>query len=124
MSLGAKIDDLYRKRAARLELEKEVAAAKQQETELQDEIIHMLGDAGLGAGRGETATASLKTSTKPIVTDWSHVYQFIRDNDRFDLLHQRISSLAWSELEKDGILVPGTEAFTEIGLSLTKAYRS
>lgn len=123
MSLGAKIDDLYRKRAARLELEKEVAAAKQQETELRDEIIHMLNDAGLGAGRGETATASLKTSTKPIVTNWQDVYRYIRDNDRFDLLQQRISSLAWSEFKNDGILVPGTEAFTEIGLSLTKAYK-
>jgi len=121
MTLGTKIDELYALRATRLGVEKEVAELKSKETELKDEIIHILGDTGLGAARGHVATASLKAATKPIITNWREVYDYIKVNDRFDLLHQRISSLAWAELEKDGILVPGTEAFTEVTLSLTKA---
>ena len=123
MSLGQKIDALYELRAKRLALQKEVDAIKEEERACTDEIIHLLGNTGLGAARGAVATAALKTTTKPIVTDWQSVYTYIVDNDRFDLLHQRISSLAWAELEKDGILVPGTEAFVELSLSLTKAKR-
>ena len=123
MSLGQKIDELYELRAKRLALQKEVDTIKEDERARTDEIMHMLGDTGLGAARGAVATASLKTATKPIVTNWQDVYKYIVESNRFDLLHQRISSLAWAELEKDGILVPGTEAFVELTLSLTKAKR-
>ena len=123
MSLGKKIDELYELRAKRLALQKEVDTIKDEERTRTDEIMHMIGDAGLGAARGAVATAALRTATKPIVTDWHQVYDYIKSNDRFDLLHQRISSLAWAELEKDGFLVPGTEAFVELSLSLTKAKR-
>lgn len=123
MNLGQTIDQLYELRAKRLELEREVKDLKANEDLLKDSILNMLGDSKLASARGAVATASVVMKTKPIVTNWEDVYTYIVDNNRFDLLHQRISSLAWGDLEKSGILVPGTEAFTEVSLSLTKAKR-
>jgi hypothetical protein len=123
MDLGQEIDALYAKRAERLALEKEVKALKAVETELREALLHRLQDTGLQRASGGLATAGITSSTKPIVTDWDSVYKFIKDNDRFDLVHQRITLLAWADLLKEGILVPGTESFTELDISLTKASR-
>lgn len=121
--LGAQIDELYAKRAERLLIEKQVKELKEQETVLREALLHRLQDTGLQRASGAMATAGIKSSTKPIVTDWDQVYDYIKTNDRFDLVHQRISSLAWADLLAAGTLVPGTESFTELDVSLTKASR-
>jgi len=123
MDLGQEIDALYAKRAERLALEKQVKELKAVETDLREALLHRLQDTGLQRASGGLATASIKSSTKPIVTDWDSVYNYIKENDRFDLVHQRISSLAWADLLAAGILVPGTESFTELDINLTKASR-
>lgn len=123
LDLGKQIDELYAKRAERLALEKQVKELKEQETVLREALLHRLQDTGLQRASGAMATAGIKSSTKPIVTDWDQVYDYIKTNDRFDLVHQRISSLAWADLLAAGTLVPGTESFTELDVSLTKASR-
>jgi hypothetical protein len=123
MDLGSQIDELYAKRAERLLIEKQVKELKEQETVLREALLHRLQDTGLQRASGAMATAGIKSSTKPIVTDWDQVYDYIKTNDRFDLVHQRISSLAWADLLAAGTLVPGTESFTELDVSLTKASR-
>jgi hypothetical protein len=123
MDLGQEIDQLYSKRSARLALEKTVKELKEQEVTMREALLHRLQDTGLQRASGSLATAGVKSSTKPIVTDWDSVYNYIKENDRFDLVHQRISSLAWADLLAAGTLVPGTESFTELDITLTKASR-
>jgi len=123
LTIGEKIDKLYAKRAERLALEKTVEAMKAEEAVLREEIIHALHDVGLASARGGAATATIKKSISPIVADWDQVYTYIKENNRFDLLHQRITVQAWKDLLNDGILIPGTESFNKEDLSLTKATR-
>lgn len=123
MDLGQEIDALYAKRAERLALDKQVKELKEQEVVLREALLHRLQDTGLQRASGGLATASIKSSVKPIVADWDKVYAYIKENDRFDLVHQRISSLAWADLLAAGTLVPGTESFTELDINLTKASR-
>lgn len=123
MSIGEKIDALYAKRAERLALEKEVKAMKELETALREEVIHALHDVGLASARGAAATATIQKSVAPIVTDWDKVYQYIQENNRFDLLHQRLTVEAWRDLRNEGVELPGVESFNKEDLSLTKASR-
>ena len=123
MDLGQEIDQLYAIRAERLALERTIKDMKATETTMREALLHRLQDTGLQRASGASATAGIKSSIKPIVTDWDQVYDYIKTNDRFDLVHQRISSLAWADLLSAGTLVPGTESFTELDITLTKAAR-
>jgi len=121
--LGSGIDRLYELRSSRLELQREVDELKSKETEQREAILNCLALAGLSKASGGLATASIKRSTIPVVTDWEQVHNYIRRENRFDLLQKRISVIAWRELYQDDVLIPGTDAVEDEDLSLTKASR-
>lgn len=121
--LGQGIDALYALRERRLDIEKQVKEMKQQEYQLRNEILLALGESGLAKASGQMATASVRVSTIPIVEDWESVYAFIVDNDRFDLLQKRLSTVAWRDLAESGTLVPGTASVKDTDISLTKSTR-
>lgn len=120
-SLGHMIDSLYAARADRIEKQREVDAMKLQERDLQASIMAKLEKQGISSGRGSLATASITKSVQPQVADWKKVYAYIRKEDAFHLLHQRVASTAWRELHEAGKKVPGIEAMPVQDLSLTKA---
>ena len=122
--LGSTIDMLYTRREERLDLERKVKELKRGEEELRMAILQCLGLSGLQKASGHAATASVKTSIIPIVTDWDKIHSYVKEQDRFDLLQKRLSVLAWRDLNDTGVLVPGTEAVEDVDLSLTKSSRS
>ena len=123
MDLGQIIDAYYKKRQDRLDLERSIKDLKEEEQNLKFSIMDMLRETGLKKATGDLATASLRSVMVPIVEDWDDVYKYITQNDRFDLLHKRISILAWRELHEGGVNVPGIIAAEDEDLSLTKASR-
>lgn len=124
LTLGQAIDELYTARAARLAMAKEVKDLQVKESEAKATVLKMLGETGLEKASGKLATVGILTDDVPYIKDWDAVYGYIKDNDRFDLLQRRIGVVAWRDLFKDGILVPGTEAGVDTDLSLTKSTRS
>jgi len=122
--LGSAIDSLYEARERRLNLDRQVKELKQQEAQIKMDILDLLGVSGLAKASGYLATASVKTSTIPIITDWDKVHEFIRTQNRFDLLQKRVAVIAWRELYDSGELVPGTESVEDVDLSLTKSVRA
>ena len=96
---------------------------KAEETEIRQTIISLLENAGLAKASGYMATAGIKTTIEPLVVDWDPVFEFIRKENRFELIQKRISAPAWRELKESGILVPGTEENPVIDISLTKSTR-
>lgn len=124
MTLGEAIDELYNARAARLALDKEVKELKRIEGLAKERVLELLNEAGLKKASGNFATAGILTDDIPFIKDWNEVYGYIKQNDRFDLLQKRIGVVAWRDLYKDGILVPGTEAAVDTDLSLTKSTRT
>lgn len=121
--LGLNIDALYAMREKRLEVEKQVKQLKEEEYAMRNAILLALGESGLAKASGQLATASIRTSEIPVVSDWEEVYNFISEHDRFDLLQKRLSTIAWRDLKESGTLVPGTEAVEDTDISLTKSVR-
>lgn len=124
MTLGEAIDTLYQARAARLAMAKEVKELQVKEFAAKAEVLKLLGESGLAKASGKLATAGITSEDVPYIKDWDEVYSYIKSNDRFDLLQKRIGVVAWRDLFKDGILVPGTEAAVDTDLSLTKSTRN
>lgn len=124
MTLGESIDALYQARAARLVKAKEVKDLQAVEAAAKLEVLRLLGEAGLEKASGKLATAGILTEDIPYVKDWDALYGYIKENDRFDLLQRRIGVVAWRDLFKDGVLIPGTEAGVDTDLSLTKSTRN
>jgi hypothetical protein len=124
MTLGEAIDTLYQARAARLAKDKEVKELKAAETVAKENVFQLLKEAGLEKASGKLATAGITKDDIPVIQDWELVHAYIKENDRFDLLQKRIGVVAWRDLFKDGILVPGTEAAVDFDLSLTKSTRN
>lgn len=123
MTLGEAIDNLYTARAARLAMAKEIKDLQATEATAKLVVLKMLGESGLAKASGQLATAGITTDDIPFIKNWDEVYEYIKINDRFDLLQRRIGVVAWRDLYKDGILVPGTEAAIDTDLSLTKSTR-
>ena len=124
MDIGAQIDALYALRQQRLDLTKKVDALKAEETVAREKILETLDGMGLAKASGYMATCGVKLSIEPLVVDWEPVHEYIRVNNRFDLLQKRLSAPAWRDLKDSGILIPGTEAVPVRDLSLTKSTRS
>lgn len=123
LTLGELIDVMYTRRASRLEAKKKVDAAKALEDVAKVELIKKLQDINLAKASGGVATASIKTIQIPNVVNWDQFYEYIRKSGRFDLLHKRVSEVAWRDTLTAGELIAGTAAVDDVKLSLTKASR-
>lgn len=120
LDLGTAIDKLYELRSQRLDVEKVVKTMKSDELALRVHIKQMLDSINLDGAKGSAATAVVITSVDPVAKDWLQIYEFIRENDAFDMLQKRLSSMAVKERWESGILVPGIEKFDNWDLSITK----
>jgi hypothetical protein len=123
LNLGESIDTLYRKRAERLEVEKGVKVLKAEELALRVHIKQLLDKVSLEGGKGAIATASIMYDVDPVAKDWTAIYEFIRENDAFDMLQRRLSSTAIKARWDSGLVIPGIEKFDNWDLSLTKCSR-
>lgn len=120
LDLGTAIDKLYALRAERLEAEKQIKVMKSNELALRITIKRLLDAASLEGGRGASASASIQYSTEPTAKDWPAIYDYIRDNDAFDMLQRRLASTAVKDRWDSGIIIPGIEKFDTWDLSVTK----
>ena len=122
-TLGEMIDSLYQKREQRIAAQRVADGMKAEEMTIKQSIVEKLQELNAESMSGKMATASIKTSVVPKVADWQKLYAYIHKNKAFELLHQRISSTAWSELVDSGKSVPGVDEVELTDLSLTKSKR-
>jgi hypothetical protein len=120
MSLGEKIDALYELRARRLAFERDIKVLKEQEAVLTDEIQTLLSEANIDGAKGKIATAARTMSIVPNVIDWDPIYEFVYAEKMASIFQKRLTTSLWTALHEDGILVPGTQPFNRVALSLTK----
>lgn len=120
-TLGGKIDELYTKRAERLEAEKKVDEMKAEESALRAEIAKMLEESGVEGATGSIANARRTTKTVGNVKDWTLLFQYVKDNDAFDMLQRRVNDAAFRARLEDGEAVPGVEPFVVHDLSVTRS---
>jgi hypothetical protein len=108
-------------RAQRLDLDRQAAIIKEQEDDLQKVIIAKMREGDLKALGATNGLVKLKESEEPIAENWAEVWQFIKENDAWELLHKRLTTTAVKERWADGIAVPGVGKSTVFKLTVSKA---
>ena len=98
---------------------KEVAVIQARETEISNHIIESLpvGDSG---AIGHKYKAVVTSDEKPTADDWEAVYDFVVENDRFDLLGKSLNAKAVKEMWENGEKVPGVQKFHAKKLRITR----
>ncbi len=117
---GICADHYHEVRELRLAMQKEVDAVKAREAELREFIINTLSATDETGAAGEKYRAQITRDTKPSATDWEKIYDYIVENDRFDLLNKALSITAIKELWEAGEKIPGVSKVHVKSLSITK----
>jgi hypothetical protein len=114
--------DLYAEvREIRLAMDKEVEAVKKRESEIREHIINNLSKSEDSGAAGLKYRAQIVTKKTFKASDWGILYSWIRKNDRFDVLQQRLSDTAAKGfLEAEGRPIPGVEVVNVPEVSITK----
>lgn len=119
-SLGGCIDQLYKLREDRLELENRVKELKKDEEALRQHIFEKFGEADVDGAKGKIASAGIVRSTVAHITDFETACNWIARRKAWDLLYRRIADPAYRERIDAGIVVAGVEPFPVTKLSVTK----
>jgi len=120
-TVGGLIDELFLIREQRRKLAETDKDLRDQYSELEARLIAALDLQETTQARGRSATATLTEEDYASVTDWTAVYDYIRQTESWFLLHKRISNASWKELtELNGEPVPGTQAFRKRSIALRR----
>ena len=114
--------DLYKEVSAlRIRMDKEVKKVKARETELKNHMIDNLSKSEDQGAVGLLYRVQLTEKVKPTAVDWEKIYDYIVENDRFDLLEKRLGDRAVLDIfEETGKMPPGIGKFNAIDISVTK----
>jgi hypothetical protein len=119
-----RLADLVRRLdAARRRLDRAAAArgaAEEVARGLEAKILSSFTKAELAAVRVGVVQVTRVEEELPQIIDIEKVYAWIKRNNRFELLHRRISREVWREQLDAGKPVPGLGAFTRVTLRLTR----
>jgi len=107
-------------RAQRLDLDKQAAVVKQTEEDLKGVIISKMREQEMKAVGATNGLVKLQESEEPVAENWNELWQYIKENDAWELLHKRITTTAVRERWNDGIAVPGVGKSTVYKLSVSK----
>lgn len=122
-SLGRCADLFHDVRELRLLMEKECAAIKARETEIQEHVIRSLPKGDTGAS-GLRYRAQINTDDKPQVSDekggWPALWAHIQKTGDFDLLQKRLGEKAITDRWEQGVAIPGVAVVHVPKLSITK----
>lgn len=112
--LYKEVEELYRAMRA------EVDAVYDRMSEIRDSIINDLEKSDDTGAAGLKYRVQVKTDAKPKPADWDRLYEYIVENNRFDLLQRRLSDRAVMDLMENEGKVPGVERIHVPKLSITK----
>lgn len=86
-------------------LAKEVAQLEKEEKRLGEILLASVPQMGEITAPGITLRKIIKS--KPTASDWNALYEYIRKNDAFDLLHKRLTETAVKLRWDDSVIIPG-----------------
>ena len=114
------IDALYMLRERKRGLEAQIKETNQEIDLLNLKYIERCDEVGTVTARGRLASATITETVVPRIEDWDEVAKYVIENDAIYLLHRRVSSGPWRELQDMGEDVPGISPFTKRAVSLRK----
>lgn len=119
-TIGGCIDELYRMRAARLALSKQVDEAKAAENLLEEHILNTFSKSDLNGAKGTLATAGVKRTTVYQLANWDAFIDYVSTTNSWDLLRKQPGATACKARFENGEAIPGIEPYNKVDLSLTK----
>jgi len=122
MTLADVAEQLVTVNEAIAEQNKTLSALKTEKDQIEEHLRELMTTAGISSFKSGNSHIRLNRSEVPNVVDWEAYYAYIRDNEAFYLLERRPATTAWrEECQLLAGVVPGTEPFTRVSISLTKA---
>ncbi len=100
-------------RNQRLGYDKKSAELHKHEVLLRQAVIAKVRETGQTASSTPLGVVKIKAHQEPKATNWPEVWQYIKENDAFDLLHKSLTVTAIRDRVAEGITIPGIE-FTEV----------
>jgi hypothetical protein len=122
-SIGLCADEYHALRQLRLAMEKETAAVKAREDEVEDYIINNLSKSDDTGAAGKFYRAQIKVDTAPKLAEgagWQALTAHVARTGEFDLLQKRLNNTAVKDRWDAGADVPGVERMRVVKVSITK----
>jgi hypothetical protein len=118
-----KLAKIYAKiRDKRKELEKEVAELKEKQDVIAKELLELCKEQGVTTMRTAYGTVSKRVTKNYWTSDWESFYKFIKENDAFSLMQQRINNTNMAQFlsENPDVFPPGLNADTNQTIVIVK----
>lgn len=118
-----KLTKIYVKiREARRELKKKDDALEEQLKQVAAELLNICKEQGAATIRTEYGTISRRTSRRYWTNDWESFFKFIKEQDAFNLVQQRINTNNMQQFleENPDVCPPGLNADIEQTIVITK----
>jgi hypothetical protein len=118
-----KLAKIYTKiRDKRKELEKEVAELKEKQDIIARELLELCKEQGVTTMRTAYGTVSKRVTKNYWTSDWEAFYKFIKENDAFSLMQQRINNTNMAQFlsENPDVFPPGLNADTNQTIVIVK----
>ena len=120
-TLGTCADKLYKLRDQKRLAQRVVDAVADEYRALSDHIINTLPKERLSGAQGKVGKVAVIVKEVPQYEDKREFFEYIKKEDRFDLMQGRLSSRAIQDMWEAGEDVPGIMKFNAVSVSLTKA---
>lgn len=105
------LNDLIKKRATLKEemdsLNRQLKELRAEQDDVDVQLLKKMDAEGTVRTANEQASVSINEDTVPEVQDWEALYEHVLANKDFSLIQRRVSSVAYKELLKMGMDVPG-----------------
>jgi len=105
------IDVYGLKRAERLAAKHVMDELEVEEKKLKAEVIQAMIKAKATSHGGKKYGVNYKRKDKPTAGDWPKIYEWIAQNDGWDILQKRLTESAVEARREDGIVIPGIVMF-------------
>ncbi len=119
-ALGACVDAFKEVNLLRLAMDKDVKAIKQREIEIKEHLIENLSASDTTGVSGKRYRAQITREDQPTPDDWEKIYDYISENDRFDLMGKSLNTKAVKEMWDNDEDIPGVKIIQVKKLSITK----
>tara|TARA_E500000081_G_C6067490_1_gene321406 strand:- start:28 stop:402 length:375 start_codon:yes stop_codon:yes gene_type:complete len=112
------IDKRLAIRQALADLAEQEKHLKEQQEEVDYQLMQKLEADGLSKFSNDQATISISEQIVPQVEDWDAFQAHILQTGEFELVQRRAAVKAYRELREAGVEVPGVVDFTKRGLNV------
>jgi hypothetical protein len=119
-SLGECADLLYTIRKERYAQQKIVEEYKKRESFLEAYLIEQLPKIGSTGVSGSFGSVSIKSKQVATPTDWSAIYNYIKEHNAFEVLTKSLKQATIKEYFENGDLIDGISIIEINELSITK----